>query len=47
MEFSRRTFLKGTVLAMDAQGRTLNRCEGIAFAGVALTPANFIKTQAV
>jgi formate dehydrogenase major subunit len=27
--------------------RTVNRCEGIAFTDVALTPTNLIKTQAV
>jgi len=75
VEFSRRTFLKGTVpgragfsalgfdltpvyaqtqslrddsfLETDAQGRTLNRCEGLAFTNVALTPTNLIRTQAV
>jgi len=76
VEFSRSTFLKGTVLGganfsalgsdltpvyaqqpqslrdetlleTDVQGRTLNRCEGIAFTDVALPPTNLIKTQAV
>jgi len=36
-----------TFLETDAQGRTVNRCEGIAFTDVALTPTNLIKTQAV
>jgi len=34
-------------LETDAQGRTLNRCEGLAFTNVALTPTNLIRTQAV